>query len=74
MAPPVAGRKINITQLIPVTEKKLFETYVQKGRYSDLSYPCVLMIFVFIFKMGTSVSMADVTIVNLQILLVLKAM
>ncbi len=31
LAPPVAGRKINLTQLIPVTEKKLFETYVMKG-------------------------------------------
>lgn len=31
MAPPVSGRILNLTKLIPVTEKKLFETYIMKG-------------------------------------------
>ena len=31
LAPPVAGRRLNLTSLLPVTTKKLHDTYVVKG-------------------------------------------
>ena len=31
MAPPVAGRKINLTSLLPVTTKTLYDTYLTEG-------------------------------------------
>ena len=33
LAPPVVGRRINLTELLPVTSKSLLKTYVKKGIY-----------------------------------------
>ena len=64
MAPPVAGRKINLTSLLPVTTKALYDTYLTEGNKQIILL--FLLSLSLSLQMVTLVSMVNVYIANHQ--------